>query len=110
MATGRGVGPGRGERGDWPMIDPNWDRRTVTRRGFVAAGAATAFLAACGGSSDSSSDDESSSDDTAKKSAELGGVLHYYNWADYVAPENYDAYTKQTGVKVKKDFFVSNEE
>ncbi len=92
------------------MIDPNWDRRTVTRRGFVAAGAATAFLAACGGSSDTAGDDESSSEDTAKKTAELTGVLHYYNWADYVAPENYDAYTKQTGVKVKKDFFVSNEE
>jgi spermidine/putrescine transport system substrate-binding protein len=91
------------------MIDPNWDRRTVTRRGFVAAGAATAFLAACGGSSDTSGD-ESESEDTAKKTAELGGTLHYYNWADYVAPENYDAYTKQTGVKVKKDFFVSNEE
>ena len=91
------------------MIDPNWDRRTVTRRGFVAAGAATAFLAACGGSSDTS-DDESSSKDTAKKSAELGGTLHYYNWADYVAPETYPAFTKATGVEVKKDFFVSNEE
>jgi spermidine/putrescine transport system substrate-binding protein len=91
------------------MIDPNWDRRTVTRRGFVAAGAATAFLAACGGSSDSSGD-ESDSDDTAKKTAELGGVLHYYNWADYVNPETYKAFTGETGVKVKKDFFTSNEE
>ena len=92
------------------MIDPNWDRSTVTRRGFVAAGAATAFLAACGGSSDTASEDDSSSEDKAKKAAELGGTLNYYNWADYVAPENYDAFTKQTGVKIKKDFFVSNEE
>jgi spermidine/putrescine transport system substrate-binding protein len=91
------------------MIDPVWDRRTVTRRGFVAAGAATAFLAACGGSSDTS-DDESSSDDSAKKAAELGGVLHYYNWADYVNPETYKAFTADTGVKIKKDFFTSNEE
>jgi len=90
------------------MIDPNWDRRDVTRRGFVAASAATAFLAACGGSSDSSSDDDS--DSTAKKTAKLGGTLHYYNWADYVNPETYPAFTKATGVKVKKDFFVSNEE
>jgi spermidine/putrescine transport system substrate-binding protein len=92
------------------MIDPRWDRRTVTRRGFVAAGAASAFLAACGGSSDSSGDDDSSSEDKAKKTAELGGTLHYYNWADYVAPGTYPAFTKATGVKVKKDFFVSNEE
>jgi spermidine/putrescine transport system substrate-binding protein len=92
------------------MIDPTWDRRAVTRRGFVAAGAATAFLAACGGSSDTSGDDDSSSEDKAKQTAELGGTLHYYNWADYVAPETYPAFTKATGVKVKKDFFVSNEE
>jgi spermidine/putrescine transport system substrate-binding protein len=90
------------------MIDPNWDRRDVTRRGFVAAGAATAFLAACGGSSDSSSKDESSS--TTKEAAKLGGVLHYYNWADYVNPETYKNFTADTGVKIKKDFFVSNEE
>jgi spermidine/putrescine transport system substrate-binding protein len=89
------------------MIDP---RRNVTRRGFVAAGAATAFLAACGGSSDTSDEDDSSSEDKAKKAAELGGVLHYYNWADYVNPETYKAFTADTGVKIKKDFFVSNEE
>jgi len=90
------------------MIDPNWDRRDVTRRGFVAAGAATAFLAACGCSSHSSIYDKSSS--TTKKAAKLGGVLHYYNWADYVNPQTYKDFTADTGVKLKKDFFVSNEE
>ena len=89
------------------MIDPRWERN-VTRRGFVAAGAATAFLAACGGSSDSSSEDESA--DKPKAAAELGGTLHYYNWADYVNPETYKNFTAETGVKIKKDFFVSNEE
>jgi spermidine/putrescine transport system substrate-binding protein len=74
----------------------------------VAVGAAGAFLAACGGSSDSSSDDSGS--DKPKKAAELTGVLHYYNWADYVAPETYKTFTADTGVKIKKDFFVSNEE
>lgn len=90
------------------MTDPRWERN-FTRRGFVAVGAAGAFLAACGGSSDSSSDDDSGSD-APKKAAELTGVLHYYNWADYVAPETYKAFTADTGVKIKKDFFVSNEE
>jgi spermidine/putrescine transport system substrate-binding protein len=90
------------------VIDPGWDRN-FTRRGFVAAGAATAFLAACGGSSDTSNEDDSGSD-KPKKAATLGGTLYYYNWADYVNPETYKAFTAETGVKIKKDFFVSNEE
>ncbi len=90
------------------MIDSRWERN-FTRRGFVAAGAASAFLAACGGSSDSADEDDSGSD-KPKKAAELTGTLYYYNWADYVNPETYTAFTKETGVKIKKDFFVSNEE
>ena len=89
------------------MIDLG--ERNFTRRGFVAAGAASAFLAACGGSSDTSNEDDSSSDEP-KKAAELTGTLYYYNWADYVNPETYKAFTADTGVKIKKDFFVSNEE
>jgi spermidine/putrescine transport system substrate-binding protein len=91
------------------MIDRRWERN-VTRRGFVAAGATTAFLAACGGSSDSSSDNKGSSADKGKGPAKLAGTLHYYNWADYVNPKTYTAFTTDTGVKIKKDFFVSNEE
>jgi spermidine/putrescine transport system substrate-binding protein len=91
------------------MIDPGWERN-FTRRGFVAAGAATAFLAACGGSSDTAEEDQGDSADKPKKAAELTGTLHYYNWADYVNPETYKNFTAETGVKIKKDFFVSNEE
>jgi spermidine/putrescine transport system substrate-binding protein len=90
------------------MIDQRWERN-VTRRGFVAAGAATAFLAACGGSTDTADEDKDSGD-KAKGAAELTGTMHYYNWADYVNPETYKAFTAETGVKIKKDFFVSNEE
>jgi spermidine/putrescine transport system substrate-binding protein len=91
------------------MVDPGWERN-ITRRGFVAAGAATAFLAACGGSSDTSDEGKEESADKTKTAAELGGTLYYYNWADYVNPETYKAFTNETGVKIKKDFFVSNEE
>ena len=91
------------------MIDPGWERN-LTRRGVLAAGAATAFLAACGGSTDADKESDDSSADKPKKAAELGGTLHYYNWADYVNPETYKAFTAETGVKIKKDFFVSNEE
>src|SRR5215210_4745621 len=89
------------------MIDPAWQRH-ITRRGFVAAGAATAFLAACGGSTEADKEDEGDSiKETAQK---VGGTLFYYNWADYVNPKTYKAFTKDTGVDIKKDFYVSNEE
>ncbi len=83
---------------------PIWER-SFDRKGFVAISAMTAFLAACGG------DDESSSGTTTEgTAAKASGTLHYYNWADYVNPKTYPAFTKATGVKIKKDFFVSNED
>jgi spermidine/putrescine transport system substrate-binding protein len=89
------------------MIDPAWQRH-MTRRGFVAAGTATAFLAACGGSTEADKEDEGdSSKETTQK---VGGTLFYYNWADYVNPKTYKAFTKDTEVDIKKDFYVSNEE
>jgi spermidine/putrescine transport system substrate-binding protein len=74
--------------------------RRYDRRGVIAAGAALVAAAyatrvdrALG----------------ALGAAEVGGTLHYYNWADYVNPKTYEAFTKATGVKVKKSYFVSNE-
>jgi spermidine/putrescine transport system substrate-binding protein len=90
-------------------MNPGWERN-FTRRGFVAAGATSAFLAACGGSSDTASKDNGSSAAKGKGPAKLAGTLHYYNWADYVNPETYKEFSADTGVKIKKDFFVSNEE
>jgi spermidine/putrescine transport system substrate-binding protein len=85
-----------------------WER-PYDRKGFLAVGAATAFLAACGGEDDG---DGGAAGDTTGDAMdkELGGTLFYYNWADYVNPKTYPAFTKATGVKVKKDFFVSNED
>lgn len=76
-----------------------WER-VYDRKGFVAISAMTAFLAACGGKK------KSSSSSTGKAS----GTLLYYNWAAYVNPKTYPAFTKATGIKVKKDFFASNED
>jgi len=83
-----------------------WER-TYNRKGFVAVSAMTAFLAACGGDGD---DGGSAAGTTTGTTEELGGTLHYYNWADYVNPKTYPAFTKATGVNVKKSFFVSNED
>ena len=78
-----------------------------SRRGFIAAAGATAFLAACGGSTDSSSDEDSG--ETAAGGTASGELL-YYNWVGYVNPKTYTAFTEDTGVTVKKDFYESNEE
>jgi spermidine/putrescine transport system substrate-binding protein len=88
------------------------EQGALNRRGFVAAGgglAAAAFLAACGGSTTVEKEGGSSSSTAAKKAAPTGTLL-YYNWADYVNPKTYPAFTKATSVKVQKDFFKSNEE
>jgi spermidine/putrescine transport system substrate-binding protein len=68
--------------------------RNYTRRGFVAASAAAAAAVYSG---------------RAFASLAASGTLHYYNWADYVNPKTYGLFTKATGVKVRKSFFVSNE-
>lgn len=36
-------------------------------------------------------------------------TLHYYNWIDYVNPETYVAFTKATGIAVRKSYYSSNE-
>ena len=41
---------------------------------------------------------------------QASGTLSYYNWADYVNPETYTKYEQTVGVKVKKEFYPSNED
>ena len=72
--------------------------RRIDRRGFVAGAAATVAAVGLG---------RLGNDAFAAPGAE--GELYYYNWADYVNPKTYPAFTKATGVKVKKAFYVSNE-
>ena len=75
-----------------------WER-PIDRKGFVAGAAALIAAAGLGRVPDAFS---------AGFEAEAG-ELFYYNWADYVNPDTYKAFTKATGISVKKDFFVSNE-
>jgi len=89
----------------------DWERR-YDRKGFVAISAMTAFLAACGGSTTA---EEETTDTGGTTTAAAGrptarGTLSYYNWADYVNPETYTRFTQETGVKVKKEFYPSNED
>jgi spermidine/putrescine transport system substrate-binding protein len=72
-----------------------WERR-IDRKGFVAIGALGAAAAATGGR-------------FAGDAFAANNELFYYNWAAYVNPKTYAAFEKKTGIKVKKDFYVSNE-
>lgn len=81
--------------------------RQYSRRGFMAAAGAGAFLAACGGSTDSDSEGESTG---PAEGGVATGTLLYYNWVGYVAPSTYKAFSADTDVEVKKDFYESNEE
>ena len=74
--------------------------RRYDRRGVIAAGATLAAAAYATRAERAFG---------ALAGPDASGTLHYYNWADYVNPKTYDAFTKATGVKVKKSFFISNE-
>jgi spermidine/putrescine transport system substrate-binding protein len=84
--------------------NPIWER-PYDRKGFIAISAMTAFMAACGGSTTAEKQTA-----TRAAAAKATGTLHYYNWADYVNPKTYPRFTKDTGVKVQKDFYASNED
>jgi len=71
--------------------------RTVSRRGFVAGTSALLAAAALGRFPQSAF------------GASEAGQLFYYNWGGYVNPKTYPAFTKATGIQVKKDFYTSNE-
>jgi spermidine/putrescine transport system substrate-binding protein len=71
--------------------------QTYSRRGVIAAGAALA-AAAFG-----------TPFDRAFAAARPSGTLHLYDWIDYVNPRTYTAFTKATGVEVKRSYYTSNE-
>ena len=73
--------------------------RRIDRKGFIAGGAALLAAAGLGRVPDA----------FGAPSRSQAGELFYYNWADYVNPKTYPAFTKATGITVKKEFFVSNE-
>jgi spermidine/putrescine transport system substrate-binding protein len=83
---------------DYDSLVESFTQRPLSRKGFVAGSAALLATAGLGrfGATDAAA-------------APLAGELFYYNWAAYVNPKTYPAFTKKTGVKVKKDFYASNE-
>jgi spermidine/putrescine transport system substrate-binding protein len=90
---------------------PIWERK-FDRKGFVAVSAMAAFLAACGGRTTEEARETTTATETgaAAERPQATGTLFYYNWAEYVNPANYKAFERETGVKIKKDFYASNED
>ena len=72
-------------------------------RALAALGAFAVIVAACG-------DDDSGGGSAA--SCEVGqvdGDLAIYNWAEYIDPEQLDAFAEEFGVSVTMDVYDSNE-
>lgn len=79
--------------------DDAWEalaERCVDRRGFVAGTAALVAAAGLGRV-------------PAALAAPPSGELSLFNWAGYVNPKTYNDFTRATGIKVRKDFYVSME-
>src|SRR5687767_1253739 len=85
-------------------------KKPITRRGFLAAGAATAFLAACGKTDVGPQAARPSGAASGSVPEELESELSIYNWADYVHPKTYPAFEKEFGVKITEDNYPSNED
>lgn len=86
-----------------------WLRRPVSRRGLIAAGAATALLGACGRTEVSTGDPEGGGSEPGVPS-EVEGQLSIYNWANYVDPKTYPSFEQQFDVDLTEDNYASNED
>ena len=69
----------------------------------LTAAAAALILAACGGGQSAPS--ESAASQISAKTDEL----NIYNWSDYVDPATLEAFEKHTGLKLRYDYYDSNE-
>ena len=41
--------------------------------------------------------------------AQQSGTVNFYNWSDYIDPTVIEAFTRETGIKVRYDTFDSND-
>ncbi|WP_037585770.1 polyamine ABC transporter substrate-binding protein [Stenoxybacter acetivorans] len=70
------------------------------------------FLSACGGNTTTpaqKNDAATASAETLASAPAVTGELNIYNWSDYVDPETVSAFEKENNVKVRYDYYDSNE-
>lgn len=83
------------------------------KKTLLVSALASLFLAACGGSNNAQTENKTS--ETPASGAQSGAVakstdkLNIYNWSDYVDPETVTAFEAESGVKVRYDYYDSNE-
>ena len=68
------------------------------------------FVAACGGHGSGNAD--KGQDQTASSAQAAGassGKLNIYNWSDYVDPDTVTAFEKENKIKIRYDYYDSNE-
>jgi len=80
----------------------------MNRRELLGLGALALGAAACGGSTGGGGGASSSAQPLSGK--KLESTLKFYNWAQYVNPENTKAYEAKTGVNFEEANFTSNEQ
>jgi spermidine/putrescine transport system substrate-binding protein len=80
----------------------------MNRRELLGLGALALGAAACGGSTGGGGGASSSAQSLSGK--KLESTLKFYNWAQYVNPENTKAYEAKTGVNFEEANFTSNEQ
>lgn len=86
------------------------------KKTMLVSALASVLLAACGGSNQTQSNNTGTETpaSTASQSANATpaaetGKLNIYNWSDYVDPETVTEFEKNNGVKVRYDYYDSNE-
>ncbi|MCP1659409.1 polyamine ABC transporter substrate-binding protein [Neisseria perflava] len=77
------------------------------KKSLLAAALASLILVACGGVENKPA--ESSSQPQTNAEAQKGGELNIYNWSDYVDPATLAAFEKADNIKVRYDYYDSNE-
>ena len=89
---------------------PMWARRPISRRGFIAAGAAAGLLAACGETEVGPGGSKPKPAGSSAAPTELEDALSIYNWADYVSPKTYPQFEREFDIKITEDNYPSNED
>ncbi|WP_274584403.1 polyamine ABC transporter substrate-binding protein [Neisseria leonii] len=82
------------------------------KKTLLVSALSSLLLAACGGSNNAQTENKPSENPAsvpvagAEKSSDK---LNIYNWSDYVDPETVSAFEAENGVKVRYDYYDSNE-
>ncbi len=81
----------------------------MKKSNLLMAVTVSAVLAACGGNSGNTGKTDTATSDAAQPTTPATGQLNIYNWSDYVDPDTVSAFEKETGIKIRYDYYDSNE-